>query len=353
MVATIGLAVALALTPPPADLDLAPQSTATALIGYPVPPISGMRLLTEWRLDALVLVVALTGVVAYLRGVARLRARGVSWPAGRTVAWLAGIVVGVVVMCGGVATYAPAMFSVHMVQHMTLTMLVPILLALGAPITLALRALPAGRRSGGAKDADRGVRGWILVVLHSRAASVFSHPLVALGLYVVSLYAFYFSGLFAAAMRSHLGHLLMAAHFLGVGALFFWSVIGLDPMPRRLPAFGRMLMLFASLPFHAFFGVIVMTSTTLIGGEWYAALKLPWVDPLVDQNLGGGIAWASGELPTLLVLGVVFVQWVRADTREARRFDRRMDAGTDGQLDAYNAWLADLAARGQRRPEPR
>jgi cytochrome c oxidase assembly factor CtaG len=145
----------------------------------------------------------------------------------------------------------------------------------------------------------------------------------------------------------------MAGHFLAVGALFFWSVIGLDPMPRQLPAFGRMIMVFASLPFHAFFGVVVMTSTTLIGGEWFAALKLPWIDPLVDQNLGGGIAWASGELPTLLVLGVVFVQWVRADTREARRFDRRMDAGTDDQLAAYNAWLADLAERGRRRPEPR
>ena len=363
MAATVGLGVALSRTPPPAADDLAPQSTATALIGYFVPPVSPQRLLTDWRIDTVVLVIALTGVGCYLRGVWRLRRRGVPWPVGRTVAWLGGIAVAVVVLCGGVGTYAPAMFSVHMVQHMTLTMLVPILLAMGAPVTLALRALPAratdvgqaaeGESPGARNTSDRGLRGWLLVLLHSRLMSVLTFPPVALAVYIVSLYAFYFSGLFTASQRSHTGHLLMTVHFLAVGSLFFWTVIGLDPLPRRLPPLGRMLMLFASLPFHAFFGVIVMTSSTLIGGDWYTGLRLAWVDPLVDQNLGGGIAWASGEIPSLLVLGVVFAQWVRADTREARHFDRRMDAGNDDQLAAYNAWLADLATKGQRRPEPR
>ncbi len=373
MAATVGLAVALSRTPTPVPEEARRTSTAEALIGYPVPPFSGLRLLTEWRLDTLVVVVAAAAVLWYVRSALTLRRSGVRWPVGRTVAWIAGVAVAVVVLCGGVATYAPAMFSVHMVQHMTLTMLVPILLAMGAPVTLALRSLPAGsaRRTSsatstrvpapgepgsharGSMESTRGVREWLLVLLHSRVASILTHPIVALGLYIVSLYAFYFSGLFVTAMSSHTGHLLMALHFLLVGALFFWSVIGLDPLPRRLPPLGRMLMLFASLPFHAFFGVIVMTSATLLAGGWYSALKLPWVDPLVDQNLGGGIAWATAELPSLLVLGVVFAQWVREDKREARRIDRRLDSGKDDQLAAYNAWLADLATKGRRRPEPR
>ena len=148
MAATVGLAVALGRTPTPAVEEVSRTSTAEALIGYPLPPFSGMRLLTEWRLDTVVALLALAGIVTYARGVLLLRRRGVHWPVGRTIAWLSGVGVAVVVLCGGVATYAPAMFSVHMVQHMTLSMLVPILLAMGAPITLALRALPAGRRAG-------------------------------------------------------------------------------------------------------------------------------------------------------------------------------------------------------------
>nr|WP_238345174.1 cytochrome c oxidase assembly protein [Actinopolymorpha cephalotaxi] len=343
MAATIGLAVALSRTPTPVPEEVERQSTAQALIGWAVPPFSWSNVLTLWRTDALVLVAAATGVVLYLRGVWRLRTRDLRWPVGRTISWLLGVAVTVFVLCSGIATYAPAMFSVHMAQHMTLTMLSPILLAMGAPVTLALRALPAGRR---AEDGgrERGMREWILTVLHSRVVRVFTHPLVALALYVLSLYAFYFTRLFASAMSSHTGHLLMTFHFLAVGSLYFWPIIGLDPMPRRLPPVGRMLLLFASMPFHAFFGVIVMTTTTVLGAQWFAGLRLPWLDPLADQNVGGGIAWAAAELPVIIVLGVVFAQWVRADAREAKRTDRRADAG-DGRLSDYNAMLARLAAR--------
>ncbi|MGW5359652.1 cytochrome c oxidase assembly protein [Actinopolymorpha pittospori] len=348
MLATVGLAVALSRTPTPVPDEVKTTSTAEALIGYPVPPFSGSALLSSWRLDTLVVLFAVTGVYLYLRGVFRLRSKGVHWPVGRTFAWLGGVAVVVFVLCSGVATYAPAMFSVHMVQHMSLSMLAPILLAMGAPVTLALRALPAVRREGsggpGERAGDRGAREWILVLLHSRIVRVLTHPVVALAIYVVNLYAFYFSPLLGAAMRNHTGHLLMSVHFLLVGSLYFWPIIGLDPMPRLLPPLGRMLMLFASMPFHAFFGVIVMTSTTVIGGDWFSALRLPWIDPLADQNVGGGIAWATAEIPVLIVLGVVFAQWVRADHREARRIDRRADAGKDDQLASYNAMLARLAA---------
>lgn len=340
MAGAVALAVALARTPTPVPEERSLSwSPGEAIIGRDLPPVTFDRLLTLWRLDIVVLALAATALVLYFMGVVRLVRRGDKWPVGRSVALVCAVLLGTVVLTGGVATYAPALFSAHMVQHMTLTMLVPILLAMSAPITLALRALPARGRSGG-----RGPREWILLLLHSRIARVLTHPVVALSLYILTLYGFYFSPLFETAMRSHAAHLVMHAHFLLVGSLYFWPIIGLDPMPRRLPPMGRMLMLFASIPFHAFFGVIVMSSSTLIGGSWYRALALPWADPIADQNLGGGIAWAAAEIPTLIVLGVVFVQWLRSDERAAARADKHGAA----DLAAYNARLAALAEHDRR-----
>jgi putative copper resistance protein D len=315
-------------------------SPAEVLVGRELPPVNLERLLTLWRPDTVVLAVGLGALALYFLGVVRLVRRGDRWPVGRSIALVCAVLLGAFVLTGGIATYAPAMFSAHMVQHMTLSMLVPILLALSAPITLALRAIPPAGRSGG-----RGAREWILLLLHSRVAKILTHPVVALSLYIVTLYGFYFSPLFETAMRSHPAHLLMHLHFLLVGSLFFWPIIAVDPMPRKLPPLGRMLMLFASMPFHAFFGVIVMSSSSLIGGSWYAQLELPWIDRLADQNLGGGIAWATAEIPSLIVFVVVFVQWLRSDERAAARADKHGAA----DLAAYNERLAAIAENDRRR----
>jgi putative copper resistance protein D len=231
------------------------------------------------------------------------------------------------------------MFSVHMGQHMVLNMLAPILLVLGAPVTLALRALPASGRSG-----PPGPREWVLAAVHSPLARWLTHPLVTLPLFVGSFYALYFSGLFPAALPEHWAHKLMILHFLLVGVLFFWPIVGVDPSPRRLPPAARMGIVFASVPFHAFFGVAVMSANTAFGGDFYRSLALPWVpDVLRDQQLGGGMAWAAGEVPLLLVVFALLVQWSRQDERSARRDDRRADADGDAELAAYNAMLHRLA----------
>ena len=114
-------------------------------------------------------------------------------------------------------------------------------------------------------------------------------------------------------------------------------------------------MVFASLPFHAFFGVILMSMQTIIGERFYQGLSLPWTnDLLADQQLGGGIAWAAGELPLVIVLLALLVQWARADDRQARREDRRADAEGDADRTAYNAMLRKLSegsgALGDERP---
>jgi putative copper resistance protein D len=200
------------------------------------------------------------------------------------------------------------------------------------------------------KDAPPGPREWLVAFVQSPVSKALTHPLVALPLFVGSFYGLYFSGLFDSALTYHWAHLAMNAHFLLVGYVFYWPVIGVDPAPRRMPPLGRLGMIFAAMPFHAFFGVALMSMQTVIGETFYRGLKLPWVgDLLTDQRLGGGIAWASGEVPVLLVLIALLVQWARTDEREARRSDRREDATGGADLAAYNAMLKQLSEPGKRR----
>lgn len=343
MLATIGLAVALGRTPAPDDGSGAPSRTE-ALIGYDLagPPTVG-RLLFDWRFDLVFGTAAIALAVLYLVGVRRLRLRGDAWPVGRTIGWLGGCAVLLFATSSGIGRYGPAMFSVHMGEHMLLAMLVPILLVLGAPVTLALRALPPAGRTG-----PPGPREWLLAGVHSPVARWSTHPLVTLPLFVGSYYALYFSGLFPAALPEHGAHLLMNLHFVVTGLLFFWPLIGVDPAPRRLPPVARLGVMLVSVPFHAFFGVALMSYSTVIGGDFYRALALPWVpDALEDQRLGGGLAWASGELPLLLVVVVLLVQWSRHDERSARRDDRRAEHDGDADLQAYNAMLRRLATENR------
>jgi cytochrome c oxidase assembly factor CtaG/putative copper export protein len=341
MFATVGLAVALGRSAPP-DTGVVPSRTEV-LIGYELTgPPTLARLAFDWRFDLIYGTAAVLLAVAYTIGTARLRRRGDRWAVGRSVAWYAGCTTILIATSSGLGRYAPAMFSVHMGQHMLLAMLAPILLVLGAPVTLALRALPSAGRG-----RPPGPREWLMAGVHSPLARMLSHPLLTLPLFVGSYYALYFSGLFDAALTQHWAHLAMNAHFLLVGALFFWPLVGVDPAPRRLPPAARLGVVFASVPFHAFFGVALMSFNSVIGGAFYRTLALPWVpDPLADQKLGGGLAWASGEAPLLLVVIALLVQWSRQDERLARRDDRRADNDGDADLTAYNAMLRRLAAPG-------
>ena len=218
----------------------------------------------------------------------------------------------------GLAAYDTTLLSVHMVQHMVLSMLVPLALALGAPVTLALRTLPPAPRR------------WLLKVLHSRVAKVLSFPPLTFLLYVASPWALYFTGWYDASLDSTYVHEMMHVHLVLAGCLFFWPLVGIDPVPGRVAYPFRLLMVFLTLPFHAFLGVTIMSQEELLAGDWYVALPaasgLTWLpDPADDQHLAGGILWGSGDLVGLVFLGVLFVQWVRSSMREAEREDRRLD----------------------------
>lgn len=338
---TFGIAVALGRTPPPPprSVDL---SIPAVEIGYDLDgPPTAARLLFDWRFDLVFGTAALVFAVVYLAAVHRLRHRGDAWPIGRVVAWLLGCLVLLLATSSGIGRYMPAMFSMHMIAHMLLSMLAPILLVLGAPMTLALRALPTAGR-----NEPPGPREWLLAALHSRFSRVLTNPFVATALFIVGFYGLYFGGIFDAVVGSHAAHLAMNLHFLLSGYLFYWVVIGIDPTPRPLPPIAKLGMVFASLPLHAFFGVVLMGTDTAIGGDFYRSLALPWhTDLLGDQRLGGAIAWAAGEVPLVVVLIALFVQWRRSDDRTARRLDRAADRDDDADLAAYNAMLAELARR--------
>ncbi|MGN6325065.1 cytochrome c oxidase assembly protein [Pseudolysinimonas sp.] len=282
-------------------------------------------------------------LAAYVLGVVVLRRRGDRWPVTRIVWWGAGVVSILAVTATGVDGYGMELFSVHMVQHMVLGMLTPLLLVMGAPVTLLLRSLSAGGTG------RRAVRRAVLRVLHSRTVRVVTHPVVVVALFLFSLYGLYFTPIFDALMATMWGHNLMLIHFLLVGGLYFWRVLGVDPVPqpRRAivgPTMRRVLELAATIPFHAFFGVAIMMSTGLIV-RFYAHAPAGWgVDALADQRTGGGIAWGLTEPPTLLVLAIMFWQWQRSDARAAARVGRAR-AREEAELAAYNAQLARLAER--------
>jgi len=241
----------------------------------------------------------------------------------------------------GVGRYMPAMFSMHMVAHMLLSMLVPILLVLGAPVTLALRTLPSAGRG-----KPPGPREWLLAALHSRVSRFLTHPIVATMLFVGGFYGLYLGGIFDATVSNHAAHLLMYVHFLVSGFLFYWVVIGIDPTPRQIPQLAKVAMLFATLPLHAFFGIVLMSMRTVLGGSFYRSLQLGWhTDLLGDQRLGGGIAWAAGEVPLVLVMIALLIQWRRSDQRTAKRLDRAADRDDGAELASYNAMLAEMARR--------
>lgn len=346
MGAVSGVAVALASSSPPVPEEPPTAPTpAYQVTGHPLPPEPTLaRWFTEWRWDLLLAFAAAAGIVVYWRWVRRLRRRGDAWPWPRTASWTAGLVLFFWTTNGGPATYGHVLFSAHMVQHMVLAMVVPVFVALSAPVTLALRALPV-RSAALSGDVSRGPREWLLVLVHSRVGQFFAHPVVAAVNFVVSMLLFYYTGLFEWSLRSSVGHLFMVVHFTLAGYLFVNSLVGVDPGPRRLGYPQRLLTLFATMAFHAFFGVSLVSSESLLVADWFGLLGRPWgASAISDQQTGGAITWGIGELPTLALAIGVALAWSRDDDRRARQRDRRT-RDDDPELDAYNAMLQSLDTR--------
>ena len=348
MTAVMGVAVALADSRPPIPQE--PQegiSAAEELSQRPIPSAPSLSAwFTEWVPELLFASVSVVLAVMYLRWMLRLRRRGDVWPLSRTISWLIGVLGFAYVTCGGPAVYGRLMFSAHMLAHMSLVMLLPIFFVLGAPATLALRALPKRH------DGSRGPREWLLTLVHSKAAAFFSHPVIAAVNFAGSMVVFYFTPLFLLAMTTHIGHIGMVVHFTLAGYMFVNVLVGVDPGPKR-PAYPlRLVLLFATMAFHAFFGITIISMHSLLAADYFGALGLPWgVDALADQESGGEITWGIGEVPTVTLVVAVAVGWIRSDRRTQRRVDRRAERDGDAELRAYNAMLERMAAEDGETPD--
>ena len=280
-----------------------------------LPPLTPARLVTAWEFEPLPVLAVLGAAGLYLYAVRRLRSRGVPWSPWRTASFcLLGLGFVLLATTSALATYDTTLISVHMVQHMLLNMAAPIFLVLGAPITLALRTLPTRPRR------------LLLAALHSRVARVLTFPVVAGALFVVNPFALYLTGWYEATLRNPLLHDLNHVHFVLVGYLWFESILGTDPLPSRPPHLFRLLAVVVTLPFHAFLGITLLGAVQPLAEDWYVSLDREWPPSLLrDQEWAGGILWATGDLVGLVVLVVLFAQWVRASEREAAREDRRLD----------------------------
>ena len=346
MLVTVAMGAWLSNTGSPDRPGTQKYDPALAIVGFATPPKpTWSRIFLSYEPNALIIGILVIMVALYVKGVMVLTKRGDKWPVGRTISFALGIAVIDFATSGGLGLYAHFSFSYHMIAHMFLAMIAPIGLVLGAPMTLALRTLPQGRT-----PSERGVRGSLLAALHSKVGTFYTNPIVALLIFDGSLFALYFTDLFGSMMQSHIGHLFMTLHFLAAGFLFFFVIIGIDPNPRKIPHLVQIVILFAAMSIHAFFSVALMSATTLIDKGYFASLQTPWLtDLLADQKLGGSVGWAMGEIPILIALVATFINWLRDDTREAKRIDRntvrQAAMGQPDDLANYNQYLQKLAQR--------
>lgn len=340
LVAVVGVAGVLARTAPPVPQTPLPDPTpAFLLTGFPLPPqTSLLNWVSLWRVELLTLIAITAAAVMYVRWVVRLRRRGDAWSLWRLASWLVGLAMLTWITQGAPAVYGMVLFSGHMVEHMTLVLLVPLPLTFGAPVTLALRALTPRT------DGSRGPREWLRALVESRWMRLMAHPIVAAVNFAGSMVLFYYSPLFAFSLSNHAGHLWMLVHFTVAGYLFANSLFGIDPGPQRSPYPMRVVVLFATMAFHAFFSVALSSSTVLLVPRWFGLMGRPWgPDAITDQQYGGTLAWGLGEIPVVLLAIIVLIQWRGADGREGRRKDRQAELDDDAELRAYNAMLGRIS----------
>jgi cytochrome c oxidase assembly factor CtaG len=283
--------------------------------GNQPPPLTWLRLLTEWKFDPLFAIPATLGLGLYLWGVLRLRARGDGWPPVRTWSWcVGGIGTASIAGMSALGAYDTVLFSVHMVQHMMLTMITPVFLAIGAPVTLLLRNLGGvGKRR-------------VMRILHSWPLRVLFFPPLATALLITTPFVLYLTAIYRFTLDVDWAHDLLHVYMLTVGCLFFFPILGNDPLPNRLPYPMRLLLLFITMPAQAFLGTTIMGSSRLVAEDWYLAFGRAWPpSPIDDQYYAGAIMWATGDLTMGVIMAVFLAQWYADSKREAVRVDRKLD----------------------------
>jgi putative membrane protein len=323
-----------ALLAPALALTLVGAGPVAAHGAVPAEPPTVLGFVFGWTIEpAVVLPLALT-VLVWLRLVARVdRAHPANpVPRRRTVAFLLGLGVVAIALLSGIDTWDTTLFSVHMVQHLLLTLVAAPLIALGAPITLLLRAATP--------DVRRRV---ILPILHSRIVRVISFPVVAWLVFAGVMWGTHFSPLFDASLENPVIHDLEHALYLGAGLLFWWPAVGLDPSPWRMPHPVRAMYVFLQMPQNTFLAVTILNSSVVLYHH-YATLVRSWgPSALDDQQIAGGIMWITGDILFLVALAAILAGWMAHEQAHERDVDRRLDRERDA-LRVREARLAERLA---------
>lgn len=337
MAVITGVAISMGRTPPPApaQTDLSVMAIA---VGWDLPREPTLSSVwTMWRFDLMLGTIALLMAAAYIWGLIKLRRQGGTWKNSRATWFLLGCLSLVVTMSSGIGMAMPATFSMHMVAHMILSMVIPVFLVLGAPLTLLLQVVEPGA------PGRPGLREWVEVAVNNPILKLLLHPAVNTIQFVVIFYILYMTPFYETMISEHTGHLVMNFVFLISGYLYFWEMIGPDPKPVQRPTLGKLGWLVFSMPFHLFFGVYLMQLNVILGEAFYTTLELPWdIDLLADQKVGGGIAWASGSFPLAIVFGVLFNNLRKEDRKLEKEIDAKAENDDYEDLDAYNAMLAQI-----------
>lgn len=295
-----------------------------------LPALTLERLLTSWTLDPVMLIPLAVAGGCYLWGVWTMRRRGDHWSSLRVVFWFAGLLVIFIGVSSAVGVYDRTLFMVPAVQHMVLQMIAPVGLVMAAPMSLALRTLPAaGRRV-------------LLALMHSRAVRTIAHPAVAFGLFAATQFVYYYSPLYLASLRTPWVHQLMHLHFVLIGFLFYWALLSVDPTPFRLRFVFRFMLVVGMAPVHIVLGIPIMLMDDLIAADYYLAMGREWgPSPLRDQQIGGGILWVFGDAAAAALIGAFVRQWSGSDERLARRTDRQLDRVHGSGATMRPWWLAE------------
>ena len=353
MAATAGIAVTMGRTPPPPPRD--PNiSEMEIYIGYDLfkePTFFGV--FTVWRFDIMFGVIAILAATAYLLGVRSVKKQGKPWNNSYTGFWIAGCLSLLITTSSGIGLYMPATYSMHMTGHMVLSMVVPLLLAMGGPLTLIMTVWDSGTETDGRPTPHD----WAYALSHNKFMEIMSIPWANLLQFLFFFYAMYLSiPFYGFVISEHAGHLIMNWVFIISGYLYFWEMLGPDPVPNHRPAKIRLLWLVISMPIHLFLGVYLMQLNVVMGEEFYQQLNLPWeVDLLADQKVGGGIAWAFGSFPLTFAFIWLMLEWRRDEKDEEELFDARADAamanaGSTGDMEmaVAGSGKADSGAAGRR-----
>lgn len=241
----------------------------------------------------------------YVAGVRRLAARGVRWSIFRTLCFVVGMLVVAYAGEGGIAHYQTSNFSAHVVQVLLLVDVGPPLLALGAPVTLALQS------SSRARSAP------LVSILRSWPLQAVSRPLVAFVIMMGSLYVYFLSPVYRFSMQHPVFLALTHLYFVLVGLNLWVLIAGRDGLPRRLRFGMRFVLVLLLIPFNLALGLGVAAVTSPL---------YPAGNTLADTQQGGNVLLGLAEVLLVAALALLFVEWAREEERSAVRTDRQLDA---------------------------